>query len=533
MQESGNKENKINGIRQAIKHTTFYYVKRIVFSGFFITALLLVAQIAFFILMCAWLSTYVHLYFEGSIIFSVIFMMMIINNDSNPAYKIAWIILIALFPIGGCLLYLYVKYNIGTIATRKIIKNISVKIKAFSKTEDRIKESIFNEHSDIEKLSNYLEKEGGCPTFNQSEVNYYPLGDDCMEPIIAELEKAKEFIFMEFFMVEEGVFFNRVLDVLERKAKEGVEVRFMYDDLGCVALLPRNYIERLRQKGIMARTHAHLTPFLSTHYNNRDHRKIIVVDGKWALTGGINLCDEYINAFEKYGHWKDNAVSVRGDAVKGFTLLYLQMWNSESYSTATNFDYSKYLKTYPVKGNGGYIIPYGDGPHQDELVAENVYMDILNNAKDYVYIMTPYLILDYEMEKTIKHAAMSGIDVRIILPSIPDKKIAFDIARTYYLNLLHAGVKLYEYTPGFIHAKTFLSDDRIGVVGTINLDYRSLYLHYECGCILYKNEILSEIKKDFINTFSVSTKVDSKYYHNIFILRRFIGRIFRVFGPLM
>ena len=531
MNEYRKRESKGDNFRQAIKHTTFYYVKRVVFSGIMITGLLLLAQIGLLVLIFAWLSKYAHLYFEGTTILGVMIMIMIINDDSNPAYKIAWIIPIALFPIVGSLLFLYVKYNFGTVAPRKVLKKITEDTKQFAVTKPEVRQAVHEERSDLEKVSDYLEQIGGYPTYENSSMQYYPLGDIAMPAILEELKKAESFIFVEFFMIEEGIFFNSVLDILEQKAKAGVEVRLVYDDLGCVALLPRNYPERLRKKRIDARTYAHITPFLSTHYNNRDHRKIIVIDGKTAFSGGINLCDEYVNAYEKFGHWKDNAYMVRGEAVKTFTLLFLQMWNSVYYQA--NIDYEKYLRVYPVEGNGGCIIPYGDGPHRAENVAENVYMDVLNNAKQYVYIMSPYLILDHEMEMTIRHASRSGIDVRLILPHIPDKKIAFSIARTYYPSLLAAGVRIYEYTPGFVHAKTFLSDDKVGVVGTINLDYRSLYLHYECATLFYKNEGLKSIREDFENTFAESQEVTMEYYHSIPLISRFFGRFFRIFGPLL
>ena len=531
MQEYRNRENRGDNFRQAIKHTTFYYAKRVVFSGLLVTGLLLLAQIGLLILMFVWVSNYAHLFFEGYTLFGVVCMILIINDDTTPEYKIAWMIPIAIFPIVGSLMFLYLKYNIGTIAPRKVLQRITKETSAYTYTNPEVKTAIHSEHTDIEKLSDYLEKNGGCCTYSNSSMEYFSLGDDVVDTLVEELKKAKEFIFIEFFMIEEGIFFNQILEILTEKVKEGVEVRVMYDDLGCVVLLPRKYSEKLKCRGINVRTYAHLTPFLSTHYNNRDHRKILVVDGKFALSGGINLCDEYINAYEKFGHWKDNAYVVRGEAVKSFTLMFLQMWNSVLYRP--NLDYEKYLITYPIKGRDGYIIPYGDGPHQDETVAKNVYMDILNNAKDYVYIMTPYLILDHEMESTISHAAMSGIDVRIILPHIPDKKIPFSIARTYYPKLLHAGVKIYEYEPGFIHSKTFLSDDKIGVVGTINLDYRSLYLHYECAGIFYKCDGLKDIKNDFTSTFAKCIEVDIKYYHKINIINRFFGRIWSIFGPLM
>ncbi len=531
MQEYRNRENRGENFRQAIKHTTFYYAKRVIFSGLLVTGLLLLAQIGLLILMFVWVSRYAHLFFEGYTLFGFVCMLLIINDDTTPEYKIAWMIPIVIFPIVGSLMFLYFKYNMGTIAPRKVLKKITKETKIYTYTNPEVKKAIHQEHTDIEKLSDYLEQKGGCPTYANSSMQYFPLGDDIVDILVEDLSKAEKFIFLEFFMIEEGIFFNQILNILTEKVKQGVEVRVMYDDLGSVVLLPRKYPEKLKSRGINVRTYAHLTPFLSTRYNNRDHRKILVIDGKFALTGGINLCDEYINAYEKHGHWKDNVIAVRGEAVKGFTLMFLQMWNSVLYRP--NLNYEKYLETYPVKGQKGYIIPYGDGPHQNETVAKNVYMDILNNAKDYVYIMTPYLILDHEMENAITHAAMSGIDVRIILPHIPDKKIPFSVARTHYMKLLHAGVKIYEYRPGFVHSKTFISDDKIGVVGTINLDYRSLYLHYECASILYKCEGLIDIKNDFEDTFLKCIEVDINYYQEINIVKRFFGRICKIFGPLM
>lgn len=529
MQKYRKKEYQGDNFRQAIKHNTLHYLKRMVFSGFLVTALLLLLQIGILFVMFFWLNNYANLYYEAAVILAILCIVFIINDDSNPAYKLAWTVPIVLFPVAGTLLYFYFKYNFGTTAIRKVAFEIGKETRRFSSTGDELKEELKKESPEFKKLSSYLERYGAA-TYQNSSMEYFPLGEIAMDAVLNELEKAEKFIFVEFFMVEEGIFFDSVLEVLERKVKEGVEVRFMYDDLGCVALLPRNYTETLKKKGINARTFSHIYPFLSTHYNNRDHRKIIVIDGKTAFTGGINLCDEYINAFEKYGHWKDNFIMIKGEAVKGFTLLYMQTWNSVSYRPG--IDYNKYLNTYPVK-ESGYIIPYGDGPYQKEAVAENVYRDILYNAKDYVYIMTPYLILDYEMENALRHAAISGIDVRIILPHIPDKKAPYYIARTYYPKLLSAGVKIYEYSPGFIHGKTFLSDDLIGTVGTINLDFRSLYLHYECGCVLYKKQGLADIREDFEENFKKCIPVNRDYYELIPVWQRILGRLLRIVAPLM
>jgi len=519
-----------DNVGKAIRHTTVYYLKRLVFGGYLVTALLLLLQIALLASMLFWLNNYANLYYEGSFLLGVICTIFIMNGESNPAYKTSWIIIIMAFPAAGTLLYLYMKYNFGTIATKRVTLDIGKETRRFVQTDDRVINDIREEHSDLEKMAYYLEKKGSAATYENSSMEYFPLGDDAMEPILAALESAEKFIFMEFFMVEEGVFFNPILEVLERKAKEGVEVRFMYDGFGCAALIPRNYTEVLKAKGIQARCFSKIYPFLSTHYNNRDHRKIIVVDGKCAFTGGINLCDEYINAIEKYGHWKDNVVMVKGEAVKGFTLMFMQTWNSVSYKHG--IDYESYLTTYPV-AEKGYVIPYGDGPYQQESVAENVYLDILANATDYVYIMTPYLILDHEMENALAHAAKSGMDIRLILPHIPDKKIAFYIARTYYPKLLMAGVKIYEYKPGFIHSKTFLCDDKIATVGTVNLDFRSLYLHYECGCVFYKKDGIAKIRKDFEDTFAKSIQVNRDYYELIPLWQRAAGRLLRIFGPIL
>ena len=520
-----------DSVGQAIKHTTKYYLKRVVFSGHMITALLLLFQVWLLFSFFFWLDNYTNIYYEGAILWGIVATIIIMNGESNPAYKTSWIIIILLFPVAGTLLYLYMRYNVGTLAIKRVTLDIGKETRRYSVTDEQVKKDIREEHSDLEKLAYYLEKKGNAATYENSSMEYFSLGDYAWDTILEQLNAAEIFIFIEFFMVEEGAFFNSILEVLERKVKEGVEVRFMYDDFGCAALLPRKYTEVLEKKGIQARCFSKIYPFLSTHYNNRDHRKIIVVDGKTAFTGGINLCDEYVNAYEKYGHWKDNMVMVKGEAVKGFTLLFMQTWNSVHYKPG--IDYENYLPNYPVIGERGYVVPYGDGPYQNENVAENVYLDILSNAKDYVYIMTPYLILDHEMENALAHAAKSGIDVRIILPYIPDKKTAFYIARTYYRKLLASGVKVYEYKPGFIHSKTFVCDDKVATVGTVNLDFRSLYLHYECGCLFYKKDAIIDIRKDFEDTFAKCITVDRDYYELIPLWQRAAGRVLRIFGPLL
>lgn len=353
--------------------------------------------------------------------------------------------------------------------------------------------------------------------------------------MIYQLERARDFIFLEYFIVERGHMWNTILDILVRKAREGVEVRFMYDGTCTLSLLPKNYNRRMEALGIKCKIFSPMMPFLATHQNNRDHRKILVIDGHTAFTGGVNLADEYINEKVRFGHWKDTAIMVKGKAVNNFTLMFLQMWNIEEKRKE---NYGRYMYTGEERydasmRNGGYVVPYGDSPFDGENVGENVYLDILNTANEYVHIMTPYLILDEELLNAITFAAQRGVDVKIILPHIPDKKYAYWLARTHYKELITEGVRLYEYTPGFIHAKVFTSDDEKAVVGTINLDFRSLYLHFECAAYIWKNPVIGDIENDFQMTLEKCQKVTMENCNQYNIIYRIIGRALRLIAPLM
>ena len=323
---------------------------------------------------------------------------------------------------------------------------------------------------------------------------------------------------------------GRILEILARKAAEGVEVRVMYDGTCEFALLPHGYSDELKKLGIQCKVFAPMSPFVSTHYNYRDHRKILVVDGKVAFTGGINLADEYINRIERFGHWKDTAVMVRGAAVKNFTLMFLQMWSIDEKTL--DFDHYLAPKT-EVPEAGGYVIPYGDCPLDADKVGERVYMDILNRACRYVHIMSPYLILDGEMEAALKFAAERGVEVVLILPGIPDKKVPYALAKTHYRSLLDSGVKIYEYEPGFVHAKVFVSDDREAVVGTINLDYRSLYHHFECGTYMYKTACIDEVEQDIQDTLQKCRTVTEETIRQEPWIRRLAGFVLKPLATLL
>jgi len=324
---------------------------------------------------------------------------------------------------------------------------------------------------------------------------------------------------------------NTILNILVRKARQGVDVRVMYDGTNTFANLPATYPKYLRRLGIKCKVFAPLRPFLSTHYNNRDHRKILVIDGHTAITGGVNLADEYINYIDRFGHWKDTAVMMKGEAARNFVLMFLQLWNSRD----KNADYDSFLNVPSTTSHtaNGYVIPYGDSPTDNENVGEAVYLHLLNHAKDYIYITTPYLILDHDLILALRFAAKRGVDVRVVVPSRSDHWYVTPLAKTHYHELCDAGVKVYEYTPGFIHAKMFLCDDSEAVVGTINLDYRSLYWHFECATYLHKVEAIQDIKTDFYDIFDKSKLIMHQDLKNISYTDKILGALFKVIAPLM
>ncbi len=524
-------EYDLDKIKEVPKRSIF----RLVFSRIFICALLIFFQIGLLALFTlAWGGRHTQIFYLIMIVVSAVIFIVILNSESNPTYKIAWIIPVALLPVFGSLLYLLSHFNIGSITSIKAIRQTLEETEAYSHTEPDVKTAIASQSKQIAAISTYIENVGGYASYRNSGMSYFPFGEDAFPEMVKQLKKAEHFIFLEYFIVREGIFWNTILDILESKVKEGVEVRMMYDDIGCITTLPRKYDEQLTRLGIKVRVFAKLMPFVSTHYNNRDHRKILVVDGKVAFSGGINLADEYINEEERFGRWKDNCFMVEGDAVKNYTLMFLQLWNTSVPQQSRIFEpYLNIDNTRIPRPGDGFIIPYGDGPHHQQPVAQNVYLDIINSAVDHIHIMTPYLVPDDEMLNTLKRTSKSGIDVRILLPSIPDKKTINLLSKSYYPELLAAGVKIYEYTPGFIHSKVVEADGRLAAVGTINLDFRSLYLHYECASLIYANDVLQDISADFQHTFAESQRITMSDYKKLSLFKRFFGRVLRIFAPLV
>lgn len=505
---------------------------KIVFSRTMVTFLLILFQLAFLLGIFFKLGNYSTLVLTLMNLGGALCLLYLINKDDIAEFKLAWAVPICALPIFGALLFLFVDRNWGSRTLKIQLSKRAEDSRKYMQTAGAVKTALESIPVRDRAFFEYVEHVGGYPAYLGGKVTYFPFGRDKWKDMLEELEKAEEFIFLEYFIVERGEMWDSVLEILKRKAAEGVEVRMMYDGMCSIMLLPYSYPKQLRKYGIQAKMFAPIQPLLSTHQNNRDHRKILVIDGKIAYTGGVNLADEYVGIKVRFGKWKDTAVKVEGNAVDSFTLMFLQMWNATKINAVQ--EYEKYIRRAPADACGqGFVLPYGDGPHRKDNVAEKVYMDILNTAEKYVHIMTPYFIVDDGILQALKYAARRGVDVKLILPHIPDKKVAFAVARNYYPSLLAAGVKVYEYTPGFVHAKVFVSDDKKAVVGTINLDYRSLYHHFECAAYMYNTSVTADVERDYEETLAECIQVDMEYYKNIPAGNRFLGWIVNLFGPLM
>ncbi len=507
-------------------------LSRIIFSRTGFILLLILIQLGLFIVTTNLLQSYA-LFINGTLrVVGVVVLIYIINAEGNPAFKMTWMLCVMAFPAVGTLFYIYVKSQVGVRWMGKRLATLKIETDPYMMQDMDVVDALRASKPANANLAYYLAHHMGFPTYRNTEVTYFPLGEDKFEALVPELKKARKYIFMEYFIVEKGYMWDTILKILVQKAREGVEVRFMYDGTCAISNLPYEYPQELERKGIRCKMMNPIRPFLSTVQNNRDHRKICVIDGRVGFTGGINLGDEYINRKERFGHWKDTAVMLKGDAVQSLTMLFLQMWNVDEKEEE---HYTRYLtpRRQGLRRELGYVLPYGDSPFDNENVGEEVYFHILNHAKKYVHIMTPYLILDNEMITTLTRTAKSGIEVIIIMPHIPDKWYAFVVAKTYYRELIRAGVQIYEYKPGFVHAKVFVSDDDTATVGTINLDYRSLYLHFECGVFIYNNSVVDRVERDFQETLMKCHKVSLVELRNRSLFSKITGQVLRLFAPLM
>ena len=513
----------------------------LVFRRRALVILTLLVQIAFFFSLLAGTGILVKNIYIVLNVISFIVCIYLINKNEKAGFKLTWIFLIMLFPFFGGVLYIVLNFwsNPKKIR-RELNKNIGDSRDAFFLSGNRFDELI-NMYPDFRSMAFYLQEYAGFPVYGNTRQEYFPSGESFFYRVLEEIDKAQKYIFLEFFILKEGIMLNSILKILERKAAQGLDIRIMYDDLGCFFTLPPDFQKKLKEKGIKTFVFNKFRPIVSSLQNNRDHRKIISIDGKVAFTGGLNLADEYINAVDRFGHWKDAAIMIEGDAAWSLTLIFLQMWNlgfTEKDDYASLFPWKEDIIEHTEQGvregfeSWGFVQPYADSPIDHENVGEHVYIQIINQARKYVYINTPYLIVDDNLLSALTLAAKSGVDVRIITPHRWDKWIVAVTSRSYYRRLIKAGVKVYEYTSGFNHGKTFVSDDRIATVGTTNLDFRSLYLHFECGILLYASEEIAAIKEDFLRTLPASQEISIKdCARNAF--QKAAQDVLRIFAPLM
>ena len=506
-------------------------IGNVLFHRLGIVAVLIIAQLILYFVLLALLREVSPVIGLILVALSAFLVLWIVGSQSNPGYKIGWIIIVMVLMPFGPLAYALLggnrlsSFNQRRLRTmeRKIRKNLGNECGRSASLGELMGES-------TACMARYLEQTTFCPVYGNTASKYYPLGDDCYNDILNALQSAEKYIFIEYFIIEEGKLWNSVLDILREKAAAGVEVRVIYDDIGSIATLPSDYPSRLEQLGVHCRVFSRFVPVVSMRQNNRDHRKYMIIDGRVAFTGGINMADEYINVKPRFGHWKDSAIRLEGDAVWSMTVSFLAMWDF----TNSEEEHFTPFRPKPARGGArGYVQPYHDCPWDNEPVGQSVYLNLIYRAQRYVYITTPYLVIDYSLTMALTTAAKSGVDVRIITPHIPDKKTVFELTRSYYEELLEAGVQIFEYEPGFIHAKNFVVDDLWATVGTVNLDYRSMFLHFENGVVLYGTPSVEDIRDDFLDTQTKSLLVTLEDCRSISLPHRLLRNLLRLFAPLL
>ena len=506
--------------------------KSIYITKIAIVVFTLILQILFWVFLYGIAKNYMFYWKTLAILISATVVLYIVNKPENPAYKLTWILLMMVTPILGGVLYIAIAGNRTRMKFIRDAQKNHLDTFQYMPSDKSRQREIRKLSQSASVQSTYISKTAGYPVYKNTAVRYFPLGEDNFAKLVEELNNANHFIFMEYFIIKQGEMWDTILEIMERKAKEGVDVRLIYDDFGCSMWIPSRFIKDMKEKGIKVAAFNPIGPVFNLRQNNRDHRKITVIDGYVGFTGGINLADEYINKKSRFGHWKDTGIMLKGEAVWNLTLMFLQTW---LMLTGEKDDYSSYSpEKYQDMAffSDGYIQPYGDTPVDNEIVGENIYLNMINKAKHYVYITTPYLIIDNEMVTALTLAAKSGIDVRIITPGIPDKKLVFRLSRSYYLPLLRAGVRIYEFTPGFLHAKCYVSDDHVAVVGSINMDYRSLFLHFECGTLLYRNSQILALRDDALNTLRKCREVQLSDCRTT-LLDTLLDSVLRLLSPLM
>ncbi len=494
-----------------------------------VSALLILIQLAFMFDVLYDFSVSSAWAYSVSMILGIITVIVIINRRGDPDHKIAWIVFILLFPIFGISVFLL--WGGGRVMPhlKKKMQFCEAKTMRYLKEEEGVRDRLKYYDMFHSRQADYLSGESGFPLYDGTKTEYLSPGEKLLPRLLEELERAEKYIFIEFFILAEGEMWDEIHSVLKKKAEKGLEIKIIFDDFGSIKRQRKGFINKLRAEGIEVSVFNPINPIMNIFMNNRNHRKIIVIDGKIAVTGGINIGDEYINREERFGYWMDSAVIIEGKAVKSFLAMFSSMWE---FITGKQIKMRTHIAEHSVTDDG-FIIPYSDGPLNDRNPAERLYIQILNTAQKYVYIATPYLIIDNTMKNALCMAARSGIDIRIVTPHIPDKKYVHPITQYNYLELLEAGISIYEYTPGFIHSKLFVSDDKIATVGTVNMDYRSFVFHFECGAWICNNDSVLDIRNQFNDIFSQCKKITEEDWKKRGIKDKLKQAILHIFAPFM
>ena len=512
-----------------------------IFSRYFISAVLILAELVIIGFVMYFAYEYSFFIFAFLVAVNIASVISIINRDANPEYKVSWLVVVLVVPFFG--MALYVMFYSRRVSRREaeLMNKIQNELSDFCDTgcgEDGKWDEVFSELKEMDELAAgkafaILNDDRLSTVYRESSSKYYPDGECMFSDMLSDISSAEKFIFLEYFIIENGYMWARIHDKLMEKAKAGVEVRVLYDDIGCMKTIPMHYDRKLRAEGIKCLRFSPVSPRITTAHNNRDHRKILITDGLAAYTGGINIADEYINKKMRFGHWKDGGIRVEGEAVLGFIKLFLSMWDT---TVGKITEHEKYLSAVKKSdsADGGFYLPFGSGPAPvyNRPVGKNAILNIINQAKNYVYITTPYLIVDYDLTESLCNAAMRGVDVRIITPKIADKKIVKVMTKSAYPYLMRSGIKICEYTPGFIHEKCILSDDLYAIVGTINLDYRSLVHHYENAVWICGSDTVIRIKEEFLKTASISLEIDDNDA-KLSLCEWCVRNLVRIFAPLL
>ncbi len=497
-------------------------------SRLVVVSVLILLQLAVLIFLLTLLQNYSFYCYIAMVALSWILVFYILSKRDNPMYKLAWIIPILAVPVFGGILYLIFSNHNISHKLRMDVRDLIDRSQPLSAQNPAVLEEIAADPA-AERQSHYIRNTAHYPIFGNTATTYLSPGEEKLKALCRELEKAKKFIFLEYFIIEPGIMWDSVLKILTEKVKEGVDVRLIYDDMGCIQTLPPRSDQTLREMGIQVAVFNPFRPALDILMNDRDHRKICVIDGNVGFTGGINLADEYINVKKIHGHWKDASILLQGEGVWNLTVMFLQVWEA---LTGQKEAYERYAPPRQFYSRDGFVQPFADNPVDDELTGENIYRNLIQSATENVHIQTPYLILDHEMTTTLCLAAKSGIQIQIVTPHIPDKWYVHEVTRANYRQLIEAGVEIYEYTPGFLHSKIAVADGKYAVIGTVNFDFRSFYLHFECGTWLYQCSAIQSMEQDFEQILAVSTKIrleDCKIPWYRVPVRGFL----RLFSPLM